>query len=116
MVFKPGISGNPAGRVSVAAVHAALAAEFGDLSPSEEVLVRTAAKLLARAQHASSNRSVRCATEARALLRQVRTARAAAKAAKRRSTSLPSLDLYLTSLSEKDRTSGLATAGAGRSK
>jgi hypothetical protein len=120
MVFQPGISGNPLGgssiKVRTAAIADALAAELGDLSASELVLIATAARLLLSAQRTpNASRSAQCSAEARSLLKQIRTARAAAKAA-RPATSLPSISSYLTSRSGKERTSDVLTASARPSK
>jgi len=113
-MFKPGQSGNRAGRVSVSAlsasINAALLDEHPDASASQRVLITTASRLLAQAQTTpNTSRSAKLCAEARSLLRQITNGRAARAKA---STGALSLDRYLSS-SERERASERGKAIAG---
>ena len=76
----PGVSANPAGRAPyvsrtklTASILADLLSGNPDASPSARVLLATAARLLALSQLSSdSGRSLRCAAEARSLIKQAK--------------------------------------------
>jgi hypothetical protein len=80
--FPKGVSGNPAGRPSIttaaAAILADLLTEYPDATPSATVLLKTAARLFALSHRAPSPwKSMKCAAEARALIKQAKVSRAA---------------------------------------
>jgi hypothetical protein len=120
MVFKPGQSGNPRGRMSrtkrTAEIYSALCVEFGgehELSAAEVELLRLCARLIMQAGScAQPARAARLSREARALLTMVHARR-------RESVGKPpaddALESYLTSLREKERISELPKVNAGAS-
>ena len=71
--FERGQSGNPGGQPSLFKVYAA---EFGDMTPVEEVELRRAVNLLRRAERADDNNAVRMTREAREWLDGIRARRA----------------------------------------
>jgi hypothetical protein len=71
--FERGQSGNPAGKPSLFKIYAA---EFGEMTPVEEVELRRAVNLLRRAERADDNNAVRMTREAREWLDGIRARRA----------------------------------------
>jgi hypothetical protein len=71
--FKSGESGNPSGKPSLFKIYAA---EFGVMSPVEQVELRRAVNLLRRAERADDNNAVRMTREAREWLDGIRARRA----------------------------------------
>jgi hypothetical protein len=71
--FERGQSGNPGGQPSLFKIYAA---EFGQMSPVEQVELRRAVNLLRRAERADDNNAVRMTREAREWLDGIRARRA----------------------------------------
>jgi hypothetical protein len=71
--FERGQSGNPGGQPSLFKVYAA---EFGEMTPVEQVELRRAVNLLRRAERADDNNAVRMTREAREWLHGIRARRA----------------------------------------
>jgi hypothetical protein len=78
-LFSKGVSGNPRGPLNrtrlTAETYSALLGEFPSATAGQQALLRTAARLLALAEtSAHPPRALRCAAEARGLLRVVKAA------------------------------------------
>jgi hypothetical protein len=70
--FAPGQSGNPGGQPSLFKVYAA---EFGEMTPVEQVELRRAISLMRKADRADANNAVRMNREAREWLDGIRARR-----------------------------------------